>query len=71
MVAGIGFTMALFVGQLAFPPGPELETAKLAILAASACAGVLGYALGRVVLKVNLDPGAAQTASEAESSTEG
>lgn len=71
MVAGIGFTMALFVAHLAFPAGPELETAKLAIFAASAFAGVLGYALGSVVLRSELDPGVAQTASEAESSTEG
>ena len=71
VVAGIGFTMALFVAQLGFPPGPELETAKLAIFAASACAGVVGYVLGRLVLKPSLEPGVARTAAEAESSTEG
>jgi Na+:H+ antiporter, NhaA family len=29
LVGGIGFTMALFIAQLAFAPGPLLETAKL------------------------------------------
>lgn len=68
-VAGIGFTMALFVAQLAFPSGPTLETAKLAILLASLLAGVGGYLVGRVVLGANRHPDAALTAAEAESST--
>lgn len=62
LIAGIGFTMALFIAQLAFPPGPHLETAKLAILAASGCAGVGGFLLGRGVLS---------RPAEAEGSTEG
>lgn len=69
-VAGIGFTMALFVAQLAFPPGAALETAKLAILAASAVAGVGGYVLGRRVLGAERHPEAAETAAEAEASHE-
>ncbi|MDP2306835.1 MAG: Na+/H+ antiporter NhaA [Pseudomonadota bacterium] len=69
-VAGIGFTMALFVAQLAFPPGPALETAKLAILAASGVAGVAGYALGRLVLGVGRRSEGAATNAEAEASTE-
>jgi NhaA family Na+:H+ antiporter len=48
-VAGIGFTMALFVAQLAFDDRGLLEAAKLGIVAASAgaalCALGLGYAL--------------------------
>jgi NhaA family Na+:H+ antiporter len=35
LVAGIGFTMALFIATLAFPPGALMETAKLGILLAS------------------------------------
>jgi len=46
MVAGIGFTMALFIAQLAFPPGPLLETAKIAILAGSALSGALALLVG-------------------------
>lgn len=66
LVAGIGFTMALFIAQLAFPPGPALETAKLGILAASLCGGGVGFAVGRWVLPPSLDPGAARSAAEAE-----
>jgi Na+:H+ antiporter, NhaA family len=42
-IAGIGFTMSLFVAQLAFLDPRLLDEAKLAILAASATAGVVGY----------------------------
>jgi NhaA family Na+:H+ antiporter len=49
-VAGIGFTMALFIAELAFPPGSLLQTAKLAIIVASALAAGLTLALGRSLL---------------------
>ena len=49
-VAGIGFTMALFIAALAFPAGPLLETAKLAVLGASALSGAGGLLLGRLLL---------------------
>jgi len=51
MVSGIGFTMALFIAQLAFPAGPLLETAKLGILFASAISGALSLLVGYRVLK--------------------
>jgi NhaA family Na+:H+ antiporter len=41
-LAGIGFTMSLFVANLAFGPTPTLETAKVGILAASVAAGAAG-----------------------------
>ncbi len=42
-LGGIGFTMSLFISQLAFGSIPELmEDAKFGILAASAVSGVLG-----------------------------
>lgn len=41
-LSGIGFTMALFVNTLAFPPGPDRVAGKLAILTASPLAFVLG-----------------------------
>jgi NhaA family Na+:H+ antiporter len=69
-VAGIGFTMALFIAQLAFPPGPTLETAKLAVLGASSVTGVGGYLLGRWLLPRGARPGAATSAAEGEASTE-
>ncbi|MEX0985563.1 MAG: Na+/H+ antiporter NhaA [Actinomycetota bacterium] len=41
--AGIGFTVALFVAELAFPDAPELlDEAKVAILVGSAVAGIAG-----------------------------
>lgn len=55
-VAGIGFTMALFVAELAFPDGTLLEMAKLAVLTASGTAGMLGLALGILVLPKEASP---------------
>jgi NhaA family Na+:H+ antiporter len=46
-LAGIGFTMSLFISDLAFSDGSLLETAKLGILAASLIAGVVGWAILR------------------------
>ena len=46
-LAGIGFTMSLFISDLAFPDGSLVETAKLGILAASVIAGVVGWAILR------------------------
>ena len=69
LCAGIGFTMALFIAQLAFPPGPLLETAKLAILCASAIAGLSAFVIGRKVLRLEGVPEAARSETEAEGST--
>jgi NhaA family Na+:H+ antiporter len=44
-LAGIGFTMSLFVGGLAFEDGGLLDQAKLGVLSASVLAAVLGLAL--------------------------
>jgi len=46
-IAGIGFTVALFVSDLAFVPGPLQDSAKLGVFGASTLAAVLGA----VVLK--------------------
>lgn len=46
-LAGVGFTMALFVQGLAFAGGDTAEVAKLAVLAASVMAGLWGYAVLR------------------------
>ena len=56
MVGGIGFTMALFIAQLAFAAGPLLETAKFAILVGSAIAGIAAMVIGSRILKVELRP---------------
>jgi NhaA family Na+:H+ antiporter len=46
-IAGIGFTMALFIAGLAFPDAANLEAAKLGILAASLVSGVVGWSFLR------------------------
>ncbi|HVH46948.1 MAG TPA: Na+/H+ antiporter NhaA [Labilithrix sp.] len=68
LVAGIGFTMALFVAGLAFPSGQKLSQAKLAILVASASAMALGLVVGRALLRPSPVADAATTESEAERS---
>jgi NhaA family Na+:H+ antiporter len=70
VVAGVGFTMALFISQLAFTDVKLLAAAKIGVLAASGGAAVLGLILGRLLLAPVGVAGAAQTADEAESSTE-
>lgn len=70
VVAGVGFTMALFIAQLAFSDPTLLAAAKLGILGASGLAAVVALILGRVLLKPSGVSAAAQTVDEAESSTE-
>ncbi len=70
VVGGVGFTMALFIAQLAFTGPSLLAAAKLGVLAASGGAAVLGLVLGRLLLAPVVVASAAQTADEAESSTE-
>lgn len=45
VLGGVGFTMAIFVANLAFESEISVMAAKAAILAASTLAGVLGFAL--------------------------
>jgi NhaA family Na+:H+ antiporter len=52
-LAGIGFTMSLFVSDLAFRNGGLVDTAKLGILAASLISGVVGWTLLRRALALN------------------
>ena len=49
-LAGIGFTMALFIAGLAFR-GDELDYAKLGILSGSALAGAIGFTMLRLWTK--------------------
>lgn len=49
LLCGIGFTMSLFLGALAFPASPALvEQAKLGILAGSLLSAMAGYLLLRL-----------------------
>jgi NhaA family Na+:H+ antiporter len=51
VVAGIGFTVSLFVAGLAFSEGAPLEEAKIGILAASIISGTVGLLLLRPATK--------------------
>lgn len=50
LLCGIGFTMSLFIGGLAFPTRPDLvEEAKIGILAGSLISAVCGFLVLRLV----------------------
>ncbi|HEY6079343.1 MAG TPA: Na+/H+ antiporter NhaA [Polyangiaceae bacterium] len=70
LVAGVGFTMALFIAQLAFADARLLVGAKLGVLVASGGAAVVALLVGRFLLNPAEIAGAAPTADEAEASTE-
>jgi Na+:H+ antiporter, NhaA family len=53
-LGGIGFTMSLFVAQLAFPDGPLLDAGKVGILTGSLASGVIGSTLLVLGLKKDL-----------------
>jgi NhaA family Na+:H+ antiporter len=48
ILAGMGFTMSLFIASLAFVDPDTLAVAKLAILLASMLAGVTGFLVLRL-----------------------
>lgn len=49
LLAGIGFTMSLFIGALAFTEAPELlDQIKMGVLSASVVAAVLGFVVLRL-----------------------
>lgn len=50
-LAGIGFTISLFIAQLAFGRGEEREIASLAILVASLASGAVGWLLLRRIVR--------------------
>lgn len=49
-LAGIGFTMSIFIANLAFANPGLLDAAKLGVLLASVTAAVVGLGLGRVLI---------------------
>ncbi len=69
LVAGVGFTMSLFVARLAFAEPAVLDAAKLGVIAASSLAGVASLVLGRFLF-TSVSTDVAATADAAEASTE-
>ena len=55
-VAGIGFTMSLFIGALAFQDPTTLAIAKISVLAASLVSGSIGLAVGYKLLARHQSP---------------
>jgi NhaA family Na+:H+ antiporter len=51
LLAGVGFTVALFISGLSFGEKTLVSTAKVAVLAASLAAGTIGYFYLRFALK--------------------
>jgi NhaA family Na+:H+ antiporter len=70
VVAGVGFTMALFIAQLAFADERLLLAAKIGVLVASGVAAVCAIVMGRLLLAPVETAKAAATADEAENATE-
>jgi NhaA family Na+:H+ antiporter len=49
VLCGIGFTMSLFIGALAFPGDPHrVEEAKIGVLAGSVLSAIVGFLLLRL-----------------------
>lgn len=55
-VAGVGFTVALFVTSLAFDSAPVADAAKIGILVGSLLSGLVGYLLLRIAPVVAAGP---------------
>ncbi|MGF1561487.1 MAG: Na+/H+ antiporter NhaA [Geminicoccaceae bacterium] len=51
-LAGIGFTMSLFIAELAFATPAQLDQAKIGVLCASVISAIVGYGYLQTVLRV-------------------
>ena len=67
MTAGIGFTVAIFIANLAFTDGEVIEIAKLGILVGSVIAAVGGY----LVLRLGSKPASGEEATDGGSAPPG
>ncbi|ALE04092.1 Na+/H+ antiporter NhaA [Bartonella ancashensis] len=53
LLAGIGFTMSIFVSMLAFQDGAQLNAAKIGVLCASGLSAFIGLGYGIIYIKYN------------------
>jgi NhaA family Na+:H+ antiporter len=51
ILGGIGFTMSIFISLLAFSDAFIIDQAKIAVLIASLCAGVVGFLFLKLILR--------------------
>jgi NhaA family Na+:H+ antiporter len=64
LLCGVGFTMSLFIGALAFPASPAaVEAAKVGILAGSLLSALAGWAVLRFAAPIDFS---AEDSAEAE-----
>jgi Na+:H+ antiporter, NhaA family len=56
MLGGIGFTMSIFITLLAFDNETIINSSKIAILAASAIAGIIGFITLKLTLNKTVSP---------------
>ncbi len=70
LVAGIGFTMALFVAPLAFAAASPLTGAKVGVLAGSGISAVLALGVGRLWLSVPREEAVAPVVAESADAAE-
>ncbi|MCJ9708666.1 Na+/H+ antiporter NhaA, partial [Bordetella hinzii] len=47
LLCGIGFTMSLFIGALAFDSPDAIDATKIGVLAGTLCSAIAGYLLLR------------------------
>jgi NhaA family Na+:H+ antiporter len=57
MLSGIGFTMSLFIGTLAWETSVYAVPIRLGVLAASLLSGLLGYAIVRAACRDKANDG--------------
>jgi NhaA family Na+:H+ antiporter len=50
LLAGVGFTMSIFIAMLAFTDENLLGTAKLGVLVGSVVAAIVGLAYGKIFI---------------------
>ncbi len=63
LLAGIGFTMSLFIGTLAFADPESAAAVRIGVLAGSTLSAVLGYAVLRWALSLSADTGTRRVGS--------